>query len=295
VSCLAEPPFIATRNLEHVYRLEGGRVIQALRGIDLAIRRGEFVALIGANGSGKSTLARHLNGLLLPTSGEVLVDGLSTADASNRWQVRRRVGMVFQNPENQLVASTVEEDVAFGPENWALPPDQIRARVDAALEIVGLQPYRKTPPQLLSGGQKQLVAIAGVLATHAACLVLDEPTSMLDPTGRTRVMETIHRLNRDEGLTVVLITQSMEQAASADRVLVMHDGRIAMDGPPERVFQRGQRLAALDLTVPPAAAIAHHLRRLGMEIPAPTVTMTELARALLAQPRTGRCHADPGR
>ncbi len=214
-------PLIEIRNLEHTYQLESGERVPALRGIDLTIERGDFVALIGPNGSGKSTLARHLNGLLTPQVGEVVVDGLSTADARNLWRVRQRVGMVFQNPDNQIVAGTVEEDVAFGPENAALPPAEIRRRVDAALDVVGLRAYRTHPPTRLSGGQKQLLAIAGVLATRPAGIVFDEPTSMLDPPGRQRVLETVRQLNGEEGIAVVLITHSMDEAAAARRVLVM--------------------------------------------------------------------------
>ena len=273
-------PFIKIEGLEHAYPLEGGDHVVALRGVDLTVERGEFVALIGPNGSGKSTLARHLNGLLLPTSGQVRVDGLSAADPRQLWEVRQRVGMVFQNPENQFVASTVEEDVAFGPENHALPPEEIRRRVDEALSIVGLQDYRTHPPQMLSGGQKQLVAIAGVLATRPACILFDEPTSMLDPPGRRRVLETIRRLNVEETLTVLLITQSMDEAAAARRVLVMHAGRIVMDGPPEEVFEEGERLRELGLDLPPAIEIAHRLREQGMRLPAGLLTVGRLARAL---------------
>jgi len=273
-------PFIETRGLEHAYPLEDGGRIVALRGVDLAVERGEFVALVGPNGSGKSTLARHLNGLLMPTAGQVRVEGLLTSDAHNLWTVRQRIGMVFQNPDNQLVASTVEEDVAFGPENQALPPGEIRGRVDEALNIVGLLDYRTHPPQMLSGGQKQLVAIAGVLATRPACIVFDEPTSMLDPPGRRQVLQTVHRLNVEEGITVVLITQSMDEAASARRVLAMHAGRIVMDGPPEAVFGQGERLRALGLDLPPAVEIAHRLRGRGMSLPPGLLTMEALARAL---------------
>lgn len=273
-------PFIEVQGLEHVYPLEGGERVVALRGVDLTIERGEFVALVGPNGSGKSTLARHFNGLLLPTAGQVWVDGLLTSDPRYLWMVRQRVGMVFQNPDNQLVASTVEEDVAFGPENLALPPDEIRRRVDEALDIVGLAGYRTHPPQMLSGGQKQLVAIAGTLATRPACIVFDEPTSMLDPPGRRQVLETMHRLNAEEGLTVVLITQSMDEAATARRVLVMYAGRIVMDGPPEEIFEHEERLRPLGLDLPPAVEIAHGLRDRGMPLPAGLLTVGALARAL---------------
>jgi energy-coupling factor transport system ATP-binding protein len=273
-------PFIETRDLGHVYRLESGQSVAALRHIDVTIERGQFVALIGANGSGKSTLAHHLNALLLPTSGRVLIDGLDSREQTHLWQIRRRVGMVFQNPDNQLVASTVEEDVAFGPENWALPSEQIRERVEEALEIVGLQDERAIPPQLLSGGQKQLVAIAGALATRPECLILDEPTSMIDPVGRERVLETIRRLNAEEGLTIVLITQSMEEAAEAERVLAMDDGRIVMDGPPKKVFEQAEKLEALGLGLPPAVEIARHLRRRGLSLTATPLTIGDLTRAL---------------
>jgi energy-coupling factor transport system ATP-binding protein len=273
-------PFIEVRGLEHVYPLEGGGQVAALRGVDLIIERGEFMALVGPNGSGKSTLARHFNGLLLPTAGHVWIDGLLTSDPRHLWEVRQRVGMVFQNPDNQLVASTVEEDVAFGPENLALPSDEIRRRVDETLNIVGLTDYRTHPPQMLSGGQKQLVAIAGVLATRPACVVFDEPTSMLDPPGRRRVLKTIRRLNVAEGITVVLITQAMDEAATARRTLVMNAGRIVMDAPPEEVFEQGERLRAFGLGPPPAIEIAHGLRDWGVSLPPGLLTVEALAGAL---------------
>jgi len=247
--------------------------------VDLTIERGEFVALIGPNGSGKSTLARHFNGLLLPTVGQVWVDGLLTSDPANLWAVRQRVGMVFQNPDNQLVASTVEEDVAFGPENQALPPAEIRRRVDEALHVVGLVDYRTHPPYMLSGGQKQLVAIAGALATRPACIVFDEPTAMLDPPGRQQVLEMVQRLNA-EGITIVLITQSMDEAAVARRVLVMYAGLVVIDGPPVEVFESAGRLQALGLDLPSAVQIAHGLRDRGMVLPPGLPTAEQLARAL---------------
>jgi energy-coupling factor transport system ATP-binding protein len=273
-------PFIQVRRLEHVYPLESGGQVAALRGVDLTVERGEFVALIGPNGSGKSTLARHFNGLLLPTAGEVWVDGLPTWDPRHLWAVRQRVGMVFQNPDNQLVASTVEEDVAFGPENLALPPDEIRRRVDEALEIVGLSDYCTHPPQMLSGGQKQLAAIAGVLATRPACIVFDEPTSMLDPPGRRQVLATIRRLNAEEGITIVLITQSMDDAALARRVLGMHAGRIVMDGPPETILEQEEQLRAMGLGCPTVSEIAGRLRELGILLPPGLLTVEALVRAL---------------
>jgi energy-coupling factor transport system ATP-binding protein len=305
-------PFIHIQGLEHSYPLEqAGRQVQALRGIDLTIQRGEFVALVGANGSGKSTLAYHLNGLLLPTRGEVWVDGMLTADPRHLWAIRRRVGMVFQNPDNQLVASTVEEDVAFGPENYGLATAEIRQRVDEALDVVGLGQVRTRPPQTLSGGQKQLVAIAGALATadtpDRACIVFDEPTSMLDPASRRHVLSTIWQLNKRQGLTIVLITQSMEEAASAQRVLVMDQGRLAIDGTPQKVFARGctvsaggslpagcsssarEQMQALGLGVPPAVEIAHHLWHLGLELPLDLLTVEALAAALIGQRRSDEC------
>jgi energy-coupling factor transport system ATP-binding protein len=272
--------FIEVRGLEHAYPLEGGGRVVALQGIDLTIERGEFVALIGSNGSGKSTLARHFNGLLEPTAGEVWVDGLLTSDPRHLWEVRQRVGMVFQNPDNQLVASTVEEDVAFGPENLVLPPSEIRRRVDEALAVVGLQDYRTHPPQMLSGGQKQLVAIAGVLAARPSCVVFDEPTSMLDPPSRRRILGTVRRLNVQDGLTVVLITQSMSEAVNAGRVLVMHAGQVTMDGPPEVIFEQEDRLRALGLGLPPAVEIARRLRDRGMTLPPGLLTVEALAGAL---------------
>ncbi len=270
-------PFIEVRGLEHIYPLQGGGQVAALRGVELTIERGDFVALVGPNGSGKSTLARHFNGLLLPTAGQVWVDGLLTSDPRHLWEVRQRVGMVFQNPDNQLVASTVEEDVAFGPENLALPPDEIRRRVDEVLNIVGLQDYCTHPPQMLSGGQKQLVAIAGALAAQPACIVFDEPTSMLDPPGRRQVLQAIRRLNAEERLTVVLITQSMDEAATARRVLVMYAGRIVMDGSPEEIFEQGEQLRALGLDLPPVVEIAHRLRDQGIELSTGLLTVDSLA------------------
>jgi energy-coupling factor transport system ATP-binding protein len=273
-------PFIQVRGLAYAYALEGGGQVVALQDVDLTIQPGEFVALIGPNGSGKSTLARHFNALLVPTRGEVWVDGLPTSDSRHLWAVRQRVGMVFQNPENQFVASTVEEDVAFGPENRALPSEEIRRRVDEALALVGLTEYRTQPPQMLSGGQKQRVAIAGALATRPSCIVFDEPTSMLDPPGRRQVLEIIQRLNTEEGVTVVLITQSMDDAATAQRVLAMHAGRIVMDGSPEVVFEQEEQLRELGLDLPFAVEIAHRLRDRGIRLAQTPLTIQELAEAL---------------
>ena len=278
-------PFIEIEDLEYVYPLESGEQITALRGVNLAIERGEFVALIGPNGSGKSTLARHLNALLLPTSGTVRVDGLPTSDPRHLGAIRQQVGMVFQNPDNQIIATTLEEDVAFGPENLGIPSDEIRQRVEAALAAVDLPDYRNHPPQMLSGGQKQRAAIAGALAARSSCIVFDEPTSMLDPLGRRQVMETIGQLNATEGLTILLITHSMSEAMLARRVLVMSAGQIVLDGPPGQVFSQVERLRGLGLDVPPIVEIAHRLRGWGMELPSPILTVKQMVAALLRHRR----------
>src|SRR2546427_539200 len=240
--------------------------------------RGEFVAIVGGNGSGKSTLAKHLNALLLPTEGEVFVDGMNTRDRGALWEIRQRVGMVFQNPDNQLVATVVEEDVAFGPENLGLPPAEIVARVDEALRVVEMAEYRQHEPHLLSGGQKQRVAIAGILAMRPQCLLLDEATTMLDPQGQREVMETIQRLNRD-GVTVIHITHAMEEAVQCPRVIVLADGRVALDGPPAEVFSRVEELERFRLVLPPIPALAHRLRRDGLPIPEGMLHVGELAGA----------------
>ena len=272
--------FIETKGLEYAYPLDADGQIAALQGVDLAVARGEFIAIIGPNGSGKSTLARHLNGLLLPTAGEVWVDGLLTSDLRNLRAVRQRVGMLFQNPDNQLVASTVEEDVAFGPENQGLPREEIRRRVDEALEIVGLADYAHHPPQMLSGGQKQRVAIAGALARRPECIVFDEPTSMLDPLGRRQILDTIQRLNEEQGITVVLITQSMDEAVNARRVVVMLAGRIVLEGSPEEIFEQAEQLYAWGLDLPPAVDMANQLRDQGVPLPRGLLKIGQLVAAL---------------
>jgi len=274
-------PFIQTQGLEHAYALEGNHRVAALRGVDLSIEAGEFVALVGPNGSGKSTLARHFNALLLPSAGQAWVDGLLTSDPRHLWAVRGRVGMVFQNPDNQFVASTVEEDVAFSPENMGLPREEIRRRVDEALDLVGMADYRAQPPQRLSGGQKQRVAIAGALAARPACIVFDEPTSMLDPVSRRGVLDVIQRLNTQEGITVVLITQSMDEAAVARRVVVMHQGCIVLDGRPEMVFEQDKLLRSIGLDLPFAVEMGRRLRDC-IALPPGTLTVGELAEALSA-------------
>jgi energy-coupling factor transport system ATP-binding protein len=252
----------------------------ALDAVDLEVAAGEFVAIVGANGSGKSTLAKHLNALLLPTEGEVRVAGLDTREPAAVWEVRRMVGMVFQNPDNQIVATVVEEDVAFGPENLGVESAAIRARVKEALSMVGMTELHSRAPHLLSGGQKQRVAIAGVLAMRPRCLVLDEATSMLDPSGRDEVLNTIRRLNRDEGLTVVHITHFMEEAATADRVVVMDRGRVVLQGSPRTVFAQARRLERIGLDVPPITALAGILAAAGLPISADRLTVEEVVDAL---------------
>lgn len=266
-------------DLTHQYSTPQGE-IPALSGISLSIEKGDFVAIIGHNGSGKSTLAKHLNALLLPSSGRVLINGLDTADKDKLWQIRQQVGMVFQNPDNQLIATTVEEDVAFGPENLGVEPAKIRSRVEEALVCVGMQKYRKRAPHLLSGGQKQRVAIAGIVAMRPQILVLDEPTAMLDPIGRREVMETVLRLNKEEGLTVVHITHFMEEAAYANRVIVMEAGRIALDGPPREIFSRVQELQLLSLDVPAMTELADLLAQAGLNISAGILSVEEMVTAL---------------
>ena len=268
------------RHLTHTFDTEDGKTFDALSDVTCTIPRGSFTAIIGTNGSGKSTLARHLNALYLPTAGEVIVEGMKTSDMEHIWDIRQKVGMVFQNPDNQLVAAIVEEDVAFGPENLGVSADEIRKRVDYALEKVGMSAYRTHSPAMLSGGQKQRIAIAGVLAMHPDCIVLDEPTAMLDPLGRKEVMDTIHELNRSEGITIVLITHFMEEAVTADHVLVVDRTKLQMQGTAREVFSQADKLTAMGLDVPVAADLAHGLRKKGYEIPEDCMTDEELGEAL---------------
>lgn len=268
------------RHLTHTFETEDGKTFDALSDVTCTIPRGSFTAIIGTNGSGKSTLARHLNALYLPTAGEVIVEGMKTSDMEHIWDIRQKVGMVFQNPDNQLVAAIVEEDVAFGPENLGIPAEEIRKRVDYALEKVGMSAYRTHSPAMLSGGQKQRIAIAGVLAMHPDCIVLDEPTAMLDPLGRKEVMDTIHELNRSEGITIVLITHFMEEAVTADHVLVVDRTKLQMQGTVREVFSQADKLTAMGLDVPVAADLAHGLRKKGYEIPEDCMTDEELGKAL---------------
>jgi energy-coupling factor transport system ATP-binding protein len=271
---------IRLADVNFTYAGEGAKQTQALQDISLCIEQGEFVAIIGRNGSGKSTLAKHLNAILTPTSGEVWVDGISSKDESRLFDIRQVAGMVFQNPDNQLVATIVEEDVAFGPENLGVPPEEIRQRVDAALRLVGMQQYAAHAPHLLSGGQKQRVAIAGVLAMHPKILILDESTAMLDPVGRREVLETAIRLNREQKMTVVLITHHMDEAVLADRVVVMSGGRIVLQGSSREVFQQVDRLRSLGLDVPQVTTLVRELAEAGMPLPTNLLTVEELVNDL---------------
>lgn len=268
------------RHVSHTFETEEGKTFDALKDVTAQIKKGEFTAIIGTNGSGKSTLARHLNALLLPTEGELIVEGMRTSDADRVWDIRQKVGMVFQNPDNQLVAAVVEEDVAFGPENLGVPPEEIRERVDLALEKVGMTSYRKQAPSMLSGGQKQRVAIAGVLAMKPDCIVLDEPTAMLDPKGRKEVMDTIHELNKTEGITIVLITHFMEEAVTADHILVIDKGVLKMEGTPREIFSQADKVTEIGLDVPVPADLARRLRKKGMAVSERCMTDEELGEAL---------------
>lgn len=272
--------FIRVENLSFDYiKSEDGTTFRAIDDVSFTVKRGSFTAVIGQNGSGKSTLAKNINGLLVPTSGKVYVDGLDTADPANIWDVRRRVAMVFQNPDNQIVSSIVEDDVAFGPENMGIDPQEIRDRVDAALRSVEMYEFRKKAPHLLSGGQKQRIAIAGAVAMVPECIVFDEPTAMLDPRGRREVMEVIHRLNND-GITVLLITHFMEEAAQADEIIVLDQGQVKMAASPIEIFRRADELKVLSLGVPPAVDLAYYLRKRGIEVPQDLLEIEDIVRYL---------------
>ncbi len=271
---------IKIEKLKHYYMDADGNEVKALDGIDLEIAQGEFVAIIGANGSGKSTLARHLNCLLLPTEGKVTVSGLDTSEEANMWDIRQQVGMVFQNPDNQIVAAVVEEDVAFGPENIGVPGPEIASRVQKALAAVGMTEYAKHAPHRLSGGQKQRVAIAGIMALEPKCIVLDEPTAMLDPQGRKEIIGTVQKLNQEKQITIVYITHYMTEALAANKVVVMDKGHICFMGTPREVFSRVDELEKLGLEAPLAAKVAGELRKSGVKLPQNIITDEELAQAL---------------
>ena len=274
---------IKTQQLRFSYAADEGSVPPVvLDGVDLEIAEGSFVAVLGHNGSGKSTLAKHMNAILLPTGGKVYVSGIDTADEDALLDIRRTVGMVFQNPDNQIVANVVEEDVAFAPENLGVSSREIRQRVDDALAAVGMGEFARHAPHLLSGGQKQRIAIAGVLAMEPECIVLDEATAMLDPVGRREVLSAVHRLNREKGITVVLITHHMNEAEDADRVVVMDDGKVIMDGAPRQVFTQVERLRSMGLTVPDTVDLLDRLRKDGLDVPLTALTVEECADAILA-------------
>ena len=273
-------PIIETKDLRFAYsdREEGNPIV--LDGVTLSIEEGTFVAVLGHNGSGKSTLAKHMNAILLPTGGALYVSGMDTANEDLLLEIRRTVGMVFQNPDNQIVANVVEEDVAFAPENLGVPSAEIRERVDDALKAVGMYQFREHAPHLLSGGQKQRIAIAGVIAMQPRCIVLDEPTAMLDPIGRRDVLRTIKQLNREKGVTVVLITHHMDEAAQADRLVVMTKGKVIADGTPKEVFQDVEGLKAVGLTVPHTTELLWQLRQEGLDVPLDALSDEECAAAI---------------
>lgn len=282
------PTMIETESLRFAYPAdEGKKPVYALRGVDLTIEKGSFVVVLGHNGSGKSTLAKTFNAVLLPAGGKVWVEGMDTLDQELLLAIRQRVGMVFQNPDNQIVANVVEEDVAFAPENLGMPTEEIRRRVDAALRAVGMDEFVTHAPHLLSGGQKQRVAIAGVIAMEPACVVLDEATAMLDPIGRREVLAAVHRLNREKGITVILITHHMNEAEGADRVLVMNDGRVDLDGTPQEVFSQVNRLRHLGLTVPDTVDLLYRLRQRGWNVPQDALSVEDCAAAVCGALKRG--------
>lgn len=271
---------IKTDNLFFRYDDEKDLEKFALKNVNLHITDGEFVVIIGHNGSGKSTLSKLLNGIYYPTKGKILIDGLDTSDENLIWEIRKRAGMVFQNPDNQLVATIVEEDVAFGPENLGLPSEEIRKRVDEALESVKMSAYKRKPPHHLSGGQKQRVAIAGILAMKPKCIIFDEPTAMLDPSGRKEVMQTIKHLNETEKITIVHITHFMDEAVDADRIIVMDDGKIVLEGSPKQVFSQVEALKKIGLDVPQVTLLSFELQALGYDVTSENLTVDELVNNL---------------
>lgn len=272
--------FIRIENLVFDYiKNEDGHMVRAINDVSFTVEKGSFTAVIGQNGSGKSTLAKNINGLLTPTSGKVYVDGLDTTEGDNIWKIRQKVAMVFQNPDNQIVSSIVEDDVAFGPENLGIDPVEIRERVDRALKDVEMYEHRKKAPHLISGGQKQRVAIAGAVAMEPECIIFDEPTAMLDPRGRREVLEVIRRLNAKD-ITVLLITHFMSEAAQADKIIVMSDGEVKMEGTPDEIFLKTQQLKELSLGVPPAVDLAMKLRERGVDVPEGILDIDEMVKYL---------------
>ncbi len=268
---------------EYIRRDDEGNVegiTRAVDEVDIDVKQGDFVAILGHNGSGKSTLAKHINAILYPTEGTIWVDGMDTAQEKNLWDIRQSAGMVFQNPDNQIIGQVVEEDVGFGPENMGIPTEEIWERVEESLKAVGMYEYRKHSPNKLSGGQKQRVSIAGVIAMHPKCIILDEPTAMLDPNGRKEVIRAVRALNDVEGITVVLITHYMEEIINADKVFVMDKGRIAMEGTPREIFSHVERLKELRLDVPQVTLLAYELQKSGMHIPDGILTIEELVDAI---------------
>jgi len=277
------PNLIQTQDLTFTYKAEpNDQALPVLRALNFAVEPGSFVAIVGANGSGKSTLAKLFNAILLPSGGKVYVDGMDTEDEALLLEVRRRVGLVFQNPDNQIVSNLVEDDVAFAPENLGIPPEEIRCRVDDALRAVGMYDFCRHAPHLLSGGQKQRVAIAGVIAMRPSCIVLDEPTAMLDPLGRKEVLGTIQGLQKNLGITIILITHHMSECANADRLIVLSEGEIALDDSPKKVFAQVEKLNALGLTVPTTIALLYELRKKGLDLPLDALSVEDCARAICA-------------
>ncbi|GIM29923.1 energy-coupling factor transporter ATP-binding protein EcfA1 [Clostridium polyendosporum] len=259
---------------------EEGKEKYAVNGVDLEVNKGEFLVILGHNGSGKSTIAKHMNALLLPSGGKIFVDGLDTCEDDNVWEIRKSAGMVFQNPDNQLVATIVEEDVAFGPENIGIEPSEIRNRVDESLKKVGMYEYRKHAPHLLSGGQKQRIAIAGILAMRPKCIILDEPTAMLDPSGRKEVISTIKDINKNYGITIILITHYMDEAAQADRIVVMDSGKIVLSGNPREVFSKVETMKKIGLDVPQVTELAYELKEKGIKISTEILNIDEMVNVL---------------
>lgn len=267
---------IATENLKFEYSTHGGGAKVALDDINISIEKGEFVAILGHNGSGKSTLAKHFNALLIPSGGTVYVKGMNTKEEKLTWNIRQTAGMVFQNPDNQIVATIVEEDVAFGPENLGIQPSLIRKRVDESLKTVAMSEYAAHSPHLLSGGQKQRVAIAGIIAMKPECIIFDEPTALLDPSGRKEVMDSILKLNKEEGITIVLITHYMDEAIKADRICVMKNGKIIMEGKPKDIFKEVEKVKSAGLDVPQVTELSYRLSKEGIKLPPDILTVEEM-------------------